>query len=54
MKYKIINDGITITVVIMKKVDQSPSSQSTRLPEDEAKVVLLLYQLMQVKHIELQ
>ena len=40
MKNKIINDGITITVVIMKKVDQSPFNQSTRLPEDEAKVVL--------------
>lgn len=40
MKNKIISEGITIIVVIIKKVDQSPLSQSTRLPEDEAKVVL--------------
>ena len=35
-----IKEGITIIVVKRKKVPQSPLSQSTRAPDDEAKVVL--------------
>ena len=35
-----IKDGITITVVKTKNVPQSPFSQSTNAPEDEASVVL--------------
>ena len=35
-----IKEGITIIVVKIKKVPQSPFSQSTRAPEDEARVVL--------------
>ena len=35
-----ISDGITITVVITKKVPQSPFNQSTNAPDDEASVVL--------------
>ena len=38
MKRK-INDGITITAVITKKMPQSPFSQSTIAPEDAANVV---------------
>ena len=40
MSQSIINEGITIIVVKIKNVPQSPFSQSTRAPEDEAKVVL--------------
>lgn len=39
-KKRIIKDGITINVVIIKKMPQSPSSQSTSEPEDDAKIVL--------------
>ena len=35
-----ISDGITITVVIIKNVPQSPFSQSTSAPDEEARVVL--------------
>jgi len=35
-----IKEGITITVVITKNVPQSPFSQSTNAPEDDARVVL--------------
>tara|TARA_Y100001970_G_scaffold178564_1_gene217427 strand:- start:301 stop:456 length:156 start_codon:yes stop_codon:yes gene_type:complete len=40
MNHKQTKEGITINVVKTKKVPQSPFSQSTRAPEDEAKVVL--------------
>ena len=40
IKYKQIKEGITIIVVKIKKVPQSPFSQSTIAPEDEARVVL--------------
>ena len=33
-------EGITIMVVKIKKIPQSPFSQSTRVPDDEARVVL--------------
>ena len=39
--HKQIREGTTITVVNIKKIPQSPFSQSTRAPEDEARVVLL-------------
>ena len=35
-----ISDGITINVVITKKLPQSPFNQSTNAPDDEASVVL--------------
>lgn len=40
IRYKQIKEGITIIVVKRKNVPQSPFSQSTRAPEDEARVVL--------------
>ena len=40
ISHKQIKEGITIIVVKIKKVPQSPFSQSTRAPEDEARVVL--------------
>ena len=40
MKKRKINEGITITAVIMKKTPQSPFNQSTKAPEDAARVVL--------------
>ena len=40
MNHKQIKEGITITVVKIKKIPQSPLSQSTRAPEDDASVVL--------------
>ena len=40
MNHKQIKEGITIIAVKIKKVPQSPFSQSTRAPEDEARVVL--------------
>ena len=40
ISHKQIKEGITIIVVKTKKVPQSPLSQSTRAPEDEARVVL--------------
>ena len=40
INHKQINEGITIIAVKIKKVPQSPFSQSTRDPEDEARVVL--------------
>ena len=39
MSLKHIKEGITIIAVKIKKVPQSPFSQSTRAPEDEASVV---------------
>ena len=39
INHKQINDGITMIVVKTKNVPQSPFNQSTRAPEDEAKVV---------------
>ena len=35
-----INDGTTIIAVTIKNIPQSPLSQSTRAPDDEANVVL--------------
>ena len=35
-----MREGITIKAVIIKKIPQFPFSQSTKAPEDEAKVVL--------------
>ena len=40
MNHKQIKEGMTINVVKTKKVPQSPLSQSTNAPEDEARVVL--------------
>ena len=40
MNHKQIKEGMTIKAVKIKKVPQSPFSQSTRVPEDEARVVL--------------
>ena len=40
INHKQIKDGITITVVKTKNVPQSPFSQSTNAPEDDASVVL--------------
>ena len=40
MNHKIKRDGITIRAVNIKNVPQSPLSQSTRAPDEEAKVVL--------------
>ena len=40
MIHRIINEGITISAVKMKNIPQSPFNQSTRAPEEEAKVVL--------------
>ena len=40
MNHKQIREGITIMVVEIKKIPQSPLSQSTRVPDDEARVVL--------------
>ena len=40
INHKHIRDGITIIVVIIKKVPQSPFSQSTNAPDEEANVVL--------------
>ena len=40
INHKHIREGITITVVIIKNVPQSPLSQSTNAPEEEARVVL--------------
>ena len=40
MNHKQIKEGITIIVVRIKKIPQSPFSQSTRAPDDEARVVL--------------
>ena len=38
--HKQISEGITIIVVNMKNVPQSPFNQSTRAPDDDARVVL--------------
>ena len=40
INHKQIRDGITIKVVIIKNVPQSPFSQSTKAPDEEASVVL--------------
>ena len=40
INHKQIKDGMTMIVVKTKNVPQSPFSQSTRAPEDEARVVL--------------
>ena len=37
---KISNEGITIIEVNIKNIPQSPLSQSTKLPDDDANVVL--------------
>ena len=39
INHKKINEGITIIAVNMKNVPQSPFNQSTKAPDDEAKVV---------------
>ena len=38
--HNIIKDGITIIAVKIKNTPQSPLSQSTRAPDDDANVVL--------------
>ena len=38
--HKIIKEGITISAVKIKNIPQSPFNQSTRAPDEEAKVVL--------------
>ena len=40
MHHKKIKEGTTIKVVQIKKVTQSPFSQSTNAPEDDAREVL--------------
>ena len=40
INHRQISDGITITVVIIKNVPQSPFNQSTSAPDEEARVVL--------------
>ena len=40
INHKKIKDGMTIIVVNTKNVPQSPFSQSTNAPDDEARVVL--------------
>ena len=40
MIHKQISEGITIMVVKTKNVPQSPFNQSTKAPEEDAKVVL--------------
>ena len=35
-----MSEGITIIAVIIKKIVQSPFSQSTKAPDEDAKVVL--------------
>ena len=40
MYHRIIKEGKTIKVVIIKNVPQSPLSQSTRAPEEDDNVVL--------------
>ena len=40
INHKHIREGITIIVVIIKNVPQSPFSQSTNAPDEEANVVL--------------
>ena len=52
MNHKQIKEGITIIVVKIKKVPQSPFSQSTRAPDDDASVVLPAVPMKQAKHIE--
>lgn len=37
---KNIRDGMTIMAVIIKNIPQSPFSQSTKAPDEEANVVL--------------
>ena len=39
INHKQMREGITINVVKIKKIPQSPFSQSTRAPADDAKVV---------------
>ena len=39
MAIKHSKEGITIIAVIIKKIPQSPLSQSTKVPEDEANSV---------------
>ena len=46
ISHKQINEGITIIVVNTKKVPQSPFNQSTRAPEEEAKVSIFDSALM--------
>ena len=40
MDHSSTKDGITISAVKIKKIPQSPFSQSTKAPEEDAKVVL--------------
>ena len=40
MSHKQTRDGMTIIVVKIKNVPQSPFSQSTSAPDEEARVVL--------------
>ena len=42
MNHKQIKEGITIIVVKTKNVPQSPLSQSTKAPEEEASVVQVI------------
>ena len=54
INHKQIKEGMTIIVVKTKKVPQSPFNQSTRAPEDEARVVLPAVPIDAAKHIEWQ
>ena len=40
INHKQIKDGITIIAVKMKNIPQSPFNQSTKAPDDDARVVL--------------
>ena len=47
-----IKEGITIIAVKIKNTPQSPFSQSTKAPEEAAKVVLPAVPIEANKHIE--
>ena len=40
MNHRQTKEGITINVVKIKKIPQSPFNQSTKAPDDDARVVL--------------
>ena len=50
---KINNEGITIIEVNIKNIPQSPLSQSTKLPDDDANVVLPAVPIDAKEHIVL-
>ena len=53
INHKHIREGITITVVIIKNVPQSPFNQSTNAPDEEARVVLPAVPIDAKAHTEL-